>query len=104
MVDGTSRYDGAEIATTAVPDGAGGERLVRYLRRRPQPDPAAVRPLAVHRVVQGDRIDLLTGQYLGDPTAFWRIAEANAALDPYELVSPKAEGTVIIIPIPLPGA
>ncbi|MEQ4208816.1 LysM domain-containing protein [Actinopolymorpha sp. B17G11] len=95
-----SRYDGVEIATATVPDGAGGSREVRYLRRRAVPDPAAAAPMALHAVAADDRLDLVTARYLGDPAAFWRIADANAALDPDALVGPDAEGALLVIPVP----
>jgi hypothetical protein len=96
----TGRYDGLEIATTTVPDGTGGTRQVRYRRRRQLPDPRTVVPLAMHPVTARDRLDLVTARHLGDPTAFWRVADANAALDPDALVGPDAGGTVLVIPEP----
>ena len=93
-----SRYDGLDVATVVVRDGTGGVREVRYLRRRPAPRPAT--PLARHRVVPGDRLDLLSARYLGDPTAWWRIADAGGALDPDELVAEQSEGRVLIVPVP----
>ncbi|MEU8460388.1 LysM domain-containing protein [Streptomyces sp. NPDC029003] len=99
-MSGLSRYAGAEIATTAVADGAGGTREVRYLRRRPLPDPRRLAVLALHPVARGDRMDLVAARHLGDPTAFWLIADANGALDPDALVAPEAEGTLLLIPIP----
>ncbi|MER6197685.1 LysM domain-containing protein [Streptomyces sp. NPDC001586] len=100
MTAGISRYDGTGIATTTVREADGGERQVRYLRRRAAPSPSDGRPLAVHRVAEGDRLDLVTHRYLGDPLAFWLIADANAALDPDELVAPQAVGTLLAIPAP----
>jgi hypothetical protein len=97
---GQSRYDGVPTATVTEPDGAGGTREVRYLRRRTAPEPSAAAPLAVHRVAADDRLDLVTARYLGDPTAFWRVADANAALDPDALVGPQAEGADLVIPVP----
>jgi hypothetical protein len=95
-----SRYDRAETATVTVDDGTGGVREVAFLLTRVPPDPAAVIPLAWHRVVPGDRLDLLAARYLGDPAAAWRIADANLALDPDDLVGPEAEGSVVVIPAP----
>ena len=101
MLPATSRYASVEIATTIEPDGAGGTREVRYLRRRPL-DPPAAPPavLATHRVGADDRLDVIAGRYLGDPTAFWRIGDANDALDPDELVAPDAEGRLLVVPVP----
>jgi hypothetical protein len=97
---GPSRYDGVETAALQVPDGARGQREVRYLRRRTPADPATARVLAVHRVGADDRLDLVTARYLGDPSAFWRVADANAALDPDALVGPQAEGGDLVVPVP----
>jgi nucleoid-associated protein YgaU len=101
MLPATSRYATAEIATAVEPDGAGGTREVRYLRRRLL-DPPAVPPaiLATHRVGADDRLDVIAARYLGDPTAFWRIGDANDALDPDELVAPEAEGRLLVVPVP----
>ncbi|WP_251096597.1 hypothetical protein [Streptomyces sp. Caat 7-52] len=97
---GASRYQNCEIATTTVRDPAGGERRVRYLRRRFPSEAAGQRPLAVHRIGAGERLDLVTHRYLGDALAFWQLADANAALDPDDLLAPWAEGSVLIIPTP----
>ena len=89
------RYQGVEVAAVRV-----GDRDVRYLRRRELPDPRDVRPLAVHTVAQGDRLDLLAARYLGDATASWQLADANAALDPDELTAPGTEGDRLTVPFP----
>ncbi|MGE2722337.1 hypothetical protein [Mycolicibacterium celeriflavum] len=94
------RYFGTEIAETFIPDGRGGRRQVRYLRRRQLPDPDAVLPNARHTVAARDRLDLISARYLTDPTASWQIADANGALDPDALVGPDAEGTELVIPTP----
>jgi hypothetical protein len=100
---GASRYDGVEVATTTVPDAPGADgapavREVRYLRRRPTPVPPTQPPLARHRVADDDRLDLLAGRYLGDPLAAWRIADANAALDPLAVTA--RPGDVVVVPTP----
>ena len=95
----TGRYGGLEIATATVSDGQGGIREVRYWRRRLLPS-GATTVLAMHPVSAQDRLDLVTARYLGDPTAFWQVADANAALDPDALVGPEAESTFLLIPMP----
>ena len=95
---GGSRYEGVEVATTSVPDGTGGVRDVRYLRRRRPPAEPMVAPLALHRVGDDDRLDLIASRYLGDPLAAWRIADANAALDPQDLTAHP--GAVVVVPTP----
>lgn len=94
------RYDAVPVATTIVAEAADGTREVRYLRRRPLPDPRATRPLAVHVVSLADRLDLVAARYLGDPLASWQIADANLALDPSDLTAPDAEGDRLIVPFP----
>lgn len=95
------RYDTSEVASLTVPDSAGEIQPVRYLRRRFVPTPAAQAiPLAYHRVRRQDRLDLISQAYLGDPTAFWLIADANPVLDPDELTAPDAEDSTLIIPLP----
>ena len=96
----SGRYDGVEVATTTAPDGAQGVREVRYLRRRELPDPRALTTLALHRVTAGDRLDLIAARYLGEPTATWQIADANAALDPDQLTAADGEGDLLIVPFP----
>lgn len=97
-MQGASRYEGVEVATTSVPDGTGGVRDVRYLRRRRPPATPSVPPLARHRVGDDDRLDLIASRYLGEPLAAWRIADANAALDPQELTAHP--GDVVVVPTP----
>jgi hypothetical protein len=49
-------------------------------------------------VAQGDRLDTITARYLGDPTQFWRICDANDTLRPDELEEP---GRTVRIALPL---
>jgi hypothetical protein len=95
-----SRYDGVEVATVEVADGAGGTRQVSYLRRRRPGAPGEQPTLALHRVSEDDRLDLVAARYYGDSTAWWRICDANAALDPDAMVAPDAAGTVLVVPLP----
>jgi hypothetical protein len=79
----TSRYALTEIATLVDAQG----REVPYLRRRflPQPEQFALR--RTHLVVEGDRLDNVTAAYLGDPEQFWRVADANRAMRPDDLMT-----------------
>lgn len=97
---GRSRYDGVPTATASVSDSGGGVRDVAYLLARTPRDPAATTPMAWHRVLADDRVDLVATRYLGDPQAWWRICDANAALDPDALVGSRNEGAVIVIGVP----
>lgn len=94
----TGRYDHTGTAELQVPDGAGGQRTVRYLLRRAEPRDPSAPPLAHHRVTSWDRPDTLAARYLGDSTAWWRIADAHRILDPGELTA--RPGDVVAIPTP----
>lgn len=99
MFPATSRYHDIETATLERPDGS----EVVYLRRRFVPSPDRFALLQVHVVVSGDRLDNVTARYLGDPEQFWRIADANGALRPEELVERVGRRLRITLPEGLPG-
>ena len=67
-------------------------------------EPAATSTLAgtvtlvEHLVGQSDRLDNITALYLGDPTQFWRICDANLALNPDELTDEPGETIRIALP------
>jgi hypothetical protein len=94
LFEPTSRYYALEEATFEMPDG----RAVTYKRRRPIPRAAELQLLAEVEVTQGDRLDLITARSLGDPEQFWRVADANDAMNPFELTS--AVGRRLHIPLP----
>jgi hypothetical protein len=100
MFDPTSRYASIATATTRIPDGESGVRDVRYVRRRYVPQPDTMRQLAVHTLTQGDRLDNITNQYLGDPTQFWRVCDANTAMNPVDLTDEDEIGRAFVIPVP----
>lgn len=96
MFDHTSRYYNLETATLTTPDG----RVLSYKRRRLLPQPEALSLLVEVAVSQGDRLDLIAGRTLGAPEQFWRIADMNNALHPFELTAEP--GRVFRVPIPQP--
>jgi hypothetical protein len=98
MFDSTSRYAGLETAVREVPDPDGEPRPVRYVRRRFIPSADAGATLVEHRVMQGERLDHVTARYLGDPTQFWRVADANRELDPDALVRPPGRRVRVALP------
>jgi len=69
-----------------------------YVRRRFLPDPASTVGLAEHTVTQGERLDQITARYLTDPEQFWRVCDANNAMNPKELTSEI--GRKLLIPLP----
>jgi hypothetical protein len=98
MFDPNSRYYNLETAVLTTPDG----RELAYKRRRFLPDGNQMTLLAEVTVIEGDRLDLITSRTLSDPEQFWRVADANNAMDPMELTNepgsqlrvgiPQAEG------------
>jgi|SRR5581483_4806950 hypothetical protein len=76
-----SRYAGIDTATIERADGTS----IRYVRRRFCPDPERLALLVEHSFKQGERLDNITAQYLGDPELFWRVCDANNVLRPEEL-------------------
>jgi hypothetical protein len=75
-----SRYEEVPDRVHELPGG----RQATYKALRIIPAPSTVFDL--HIVRSGDRLDLLADRYLGDPEAFWRICDENAAVRPAELV------------------
>ena len=95
-----SRYYQVPVATHTLDDG----RIVRYLRRRFLPDPAALVTLLEHRVTDTDRADNLAAQFLGDPLQSWRLADANARLRIEALVEEVGRRVRVTLPDAIPGA
>jgi hypothetical protein len=97
MFDPTSRYFTIPTATISVPDPDGGTRELRYIKRRIIPAGESMTTLVEHTFVQGERLDLITARYLGDPMQFWRVCDANNVMQPEEL---EVTGRVIKIAMP----
>lgn len=95
----TSRYHGIDTAQLMTADG----KTIVYLRRRFVPPPERFALLQEHTVTQGDRLDNLTAQYLGDPEQFWRLCDANAAMRPDELTEIIGRRLRITLPEGIPG-
>jgi hypothetical protein len=79
-----SRYFNLETARFAGSDG----RPLIYLGRRVVPPAERFEALGEHTVADGQRLDQIAAQYLGDPLQFWRLCDANNAVDPAELEEP----------------
>jgi nucleoid-associated protein YgaU len=95
----TSRYFGIGTETLTKADG----RNVIYLRRRFVPSPNSFQLLQLHTVVQGERLDNIAAKFLGDPELFWRIADANGAMKPEDLVSTVGKKLKITLPQGITG-
>jgi hypothetical protein len=96
-----SRYYGSATLTYTAPGG----QPVSYLARRfvPQPGAPNYATIAQHTVRQGDRLDLLTATYLGDPLMFWLLCDANGAMRPNELIETPGRVLNITTPQGVPG-
>ncbi len=94
MFEPTSRYASRETATYTTPEG----REVTYVRRRFLPQGDHLPLLVEATVTDGDRLDLITARTLGDPEQFWRVCDANNAMNPSELTAEP--GAILRVPIP----
>ena len=83
MFEHTSRYYSLEKVAFILPDG----REVRYARRRFLPRAEDMPRLAEVTVAEGDRLDMITFRTLGDPLHFWRVCDANNAMNPVDLTA-----------------
>jgi len=95
----TSRYSGLEVAELTAPNG----EKVPYLRRRFVPPSNAFDLLEEHRVLQGERLDVIAARRLGDPQMFWLICDANDAIRPEELTETTGRVLRITLPAGVPG-
>jgi hypothetical protein len=86
MFDHTSRYYPIETAALSLPDG----RAVTFARRRFLPAGESLPLLSFVNVSPGDRIDLVADRVYGDPLMFWRLCDANDAMDPLQMIAEAA--------------
>ena len=94
-----SRYHGVEITTLEQ----SGEEPIAHLKRRFVPPPERFSVIREHIVVEGDRVDNLAAQYLGDPELYWRLCDANAVMHPEELTEEVGAKVAITLPEGVPG-
>jgi hypothetical protein len=94
MFDYTSRYYTLETARYTTTDG----KEITYKRRRFLPQGEALPVFAEVSATKDDRLDLLTAQTLGESEQFWKVCDANNAMNPFDLFADSVQ--VIRIPIP----
>ena len=100
LFDASSRYFGIDTlnyVTTA------GKQIV-YIKRRFLPPDNSFQTLQQHTVTQGERLDVLAAKYLGDPTLFWQLCDANNAMRPEELTETAGRTIRITLPAGITGA
>jgi nucleoid-associated protein YgaU len=90
----SSRYYGAAVESFSLANGT----PVMYLARRIIPQAANYSSTQTYVISDGDRLDNLAAQFLGDPILYWMICDANVTTDPDELTAQA--GRQIAIPIP----
>jgi nucleoid-associated protein YgaU len=88
-----SRYYGAAVQAYTLANGT----PVKYLARRIIPQPDIYTSVQNYAVVDGDRLDNLAAKFLGDPTLWWMICDANGVTDPDELTAQA--GRTILVPV-----
>ena len=93
-----SRYQGIDTGTLVTPAG----QTIVYLRRRFVPQPDQFVTIQQHTVAQGERLDNMATDFLGDPELFWRLCDANDVMRPEEL---QVLGRLLLITLPqgMPG-
>jgi hypothetical protein len=94
MFETTSRYYVLETVTHTATDG----RVITYRRRRFLPQGEALPLLVEVTVAEGDRLDLIGARTIGDSEQFWRVADANNAMNPFDLTSQP--GQTLRVPVP----
>lgn len=97
MFDAKSRYANCEKALLSQTGPDGVTQNIPYIRRRRIAPAESSHTVLEHTVRQGERLDSISARYLGDPTEYWRLCDANGVADPSEL---EVVGHVIKIPIP----
>jgi hypothetical protein len=95
----TSRYYNLPVAKL---ESAAGDTIA-YVRRRFIPPASRFTLLLEHTVSESERLDHIAAQYLGDPEQFWRIADANNAMQPDDLVQTVGRRIRITLPEGIPG-
>jgi hypothetical protein len=96
MFDPASRYADLETVQTMLADG----RVVAFKRRRFLPQGSRLQLLTEVAVAQGDRLDLIAARTLGDGEHFWRVCDANDAMNPRDLTADV--GRALRVPVPQP--
>jgi hypothetical protein len=75
-----SRYERQETYLVTRADGV-QVAVVRLPLQRPG------QLIGFHRRHEGERLDLIANHYLADPTAFWRLCDANNQMVPDALAA-----------------
>ena len=96
----TSRYYNVD---TAVLTNAADDTQLTYLRRRFLPPSRRLAMVLEHVVSGNERLDAIAAQKLGDAELFWRLCDANDALNPDDLVAAVGRRLRVTLPEGAPG-
>jgi hypothetical protein len=94
MFDTNSRYYPLPTGFRTLSDG----RIVAYKLRRFLPRGEEMEIMQEFTVSEGDRLDQISAETLGDPEFFWRICDANETMYPFDLVAKPGERLKIPLP------
>ena len=94
MFEHTSRYYKIKEAVYTAPDG----RRIIYKCRRFLPRGETLSLSGEVTVLDDDRPDLVTFRSVGAPELFWRICDANDAMNPFDLTD--TPGRKLAVPGP----
>ncbi len=96
MTNTTSRLQQVGTEAYPTPDG----EKIRYYKRRFLTQAQELPVLSTVTVASRDRPDLVAARTLGNPLLFWQIADANDAMDPFDLTD--VAGRILRVPVPQP--
>ncbi|HKV06764.1 MAG TPA: hypothetical protein VJ725_01415 [Thermoanaerobaculia bacterium] len=94
MFETTSRYYNLSTLSYTEKDG----RVTLYKERRFLPQGKSLPLLVEVTVEQSDRLDLIAYRTLGNPELFWRVCDANNAMDPFQLTAEPGRKLRVAIP------
>jgi len=93
-----SRYHGLPTAQARLPDG----RTVAYVTRRFLPPPENFATVQTVVLAAGQRLDQLAAPYLGLADPWWRLADANGAMQPEAMTAEPGTRLRITLPEGVP--
>jgi hypothetical protein len=93
-----SRYYGVALGRYV---SSANEPGTPYVLRRFIPQRRSITIAAEHIVKSGERPEWLAAQLIGDVELYWRLADANAVIDPFELTDRLARRVAIPLPLGL---
>lgn len=94
-----SRYAGLDTIEWTRADGL----PVLYVKRRFVPRQENFATLQEHGVAENDRLDNISAKYFSDPELYWRLCDANGAMNPSDLTSKIGRRLRITLPEGIPA-